>query len=131
MSDFSASSFSSNMTSSSATFTDTSTITFSVQITNVGSILGSYVPQVYLMGRVSSITRPVRQLVAFTRVYLSPGETQPVSMELDAGRYLPILDRAYNWVVEKGEYTFALMENGGSQASTAINVTLTCVWGSC
>lgn len=84
-------------------------------------------PQVYLLGRVSSITRPVRQLVAFTRVYLSAGETQTVTTELDVGRYLPILDRAYNWVVEEGDYTFALMENGGSQAGTATNVTLTCI----
>lgn len=88
---------------------------------------GSYVPQVYLLGRVSSITRPVRQLVAFTRVYLAAGETQTVNMDLEVGRYLPILDRAYNWVVETGDYTFALMENGGNQASTATNVTLTCI----
>ena len=106
---------------------NTSSIVFSVQIINTGSLDGSYVPQVYLLGRVSSITRPVRQLVAFTRVYLAAGETQSVRMELDVGRYLSILDRAYNWVVEKGDYTFALMDNGGSQASTATNLTLTCV----
>ncbi|KAL9097264.1 MAG: hypothetical protein Q9165_000691 [Trypethelium subeluteriae] len=126
VSNFSASTSSSNTSSSSEIFTNTSTIVFSVQIANTGSIAGSYVPQVYLLGRVSSVARVVRQMVAFARVYLSAGETQIVNMELDVGRYLLILDRTYNWVVEKGDYTFALMENGGSQVDTDTNVTLTC-----
>lgn len=129
VSNFRATATSPNSTTTASTnssFTPTSTITFSVDITNTGDIAGSYVPQVYLLGRVSSITRPVRQLVAFTRVYLSPGETATATMDLDVARYLTVLDRAYQWVVEPGAYTFALMENGGSQASTAMNVTMSC-----
>ncbi|KAJ5676261.1 beta-glucosidase [Penicillium macrosclerotiorum] len=95
-------------------------------ITNLGPFDGSYVPQVYLLGRVSSITRPERQLVAFSRVYLAVGETRTVHMELDVSRYLVILDRAYKWTVELGEYNFALLENGGSTADSSMNVTMTC-----
>ncbi|KAJ6007301.1 beta-glucosidase [Penicillium herquei] len=104
-----------------------SNITFSITLTNSGNVAGSYVPQVYQLGRVSSITRPVKQLVAFTRVYLAPGESQVVTMDLDVSRYLVILDRSYTWTVELGEYTFALLENGGSGADTSVNVTLNCV----
>jgi hypothetical protein len=48
-------------------------------------------------------------------------------MSLDVSRYLVVLDRKYNWVVEPGEYTFALLENGGSSVDTSTNVTLNCV----
>jgi hypothetical protein len=87
---------------------------------------GSYVPQVYVLGRVGSITRPAKQLVAFTRVYLAPGESTSVAMDLEVSRYLAILDKGYQWAVEPGEHTFALMENGGAGASTSGSVTLTC-----
>ncbi|KAJ6155905.1 beta-glucosidase [Penicillium chermesinum] len=39
-------------------FDANSLITFSVTVTNTGAVAGSYVPQVYLLGRISSIVRP-------------------------------------------------------------------------
>lgn len=118
---------SSSGTENNTRFGSKSNITFSVEVTNSGNVAGSYVPQVYLLGRVSSIVRPVKQLVAFTRVYLSAGESREVILDLEVSRYLPILDRKYEWTVELGDYTFALLEHGGSDADTSTNVTLTCV----
>lgn len=83
-------------------------------------------PQVYVLGRVSSITRPTKQLVAFSRVYLAPGQSTTVTMDLEVSRYLVVLDREYQWMVEPGDYTFALLENGGAGASTIASVSLTC-----
>lgn len=88
---------------------------------------GSYVAQVYLLGRVSSVTQPLKQLVAFQRVYLDVGESRSVEIELEVDRYLPILGREMEWLLEKGEYTFALLENSRWDADTGINVTLSCV----
>lgn len=48
-------------------------------------------------------------------------------MELEVSRYLAILDRGYKWTVEMGDYTFALLENGGSLVDTSVNITMTCV----
>lgn len=96
-------------------------------VTNTGAVAGSYVPQVYLLARVSALVRPGKQLVAFTRVYLDAGESRTVTMELDVDRYLPILDREWNWVLEKGPYTFALLEDSRHDADTSVNVTLTCM----
>ncbi|KAJ5382055.1 beta-glucosidase [Penicillium cataractarum] len=104
-----------------------STVIFSVAISNTGQTAGSYVPQIYLLGRVSSIVRPVKQLVAFSRVYLEAGESRIVTLELEVSRYLSILDRDYKWTVETGDYTFALLDNGGSSANTSMNLTMTCV----
>ncbi|PTB61683.1 glycoside hydrolase family 3 protein [Trichoderma citrinoviride] len=102
-------------------------INFSVTVQNTGSVAGSYVAQVYLLGRVSTITQPVKQLVGFQRVYLDAGEKKTVDIELEVDRYLKILNRKYEWELEKGSYTFALLEHGGSNADTSKNVTLECV----
>ncbi|RFU81651.1 glycoside hydrolase family 3 [Trichoderma arundinaceum] len=99
-------------------------IDFSVTIQNTGAVSGSYVAQIYLLGRVSTITQPVKQLVAFQRVYLDAGEKRTVSLELEVDRYLMILNRANKWELEKGAYTFALLENGGSSVDTSKSVTL-------
>lgn len=102
------------------------TITFSATIRNNGTVDGSYVAQVYALSRVSSIVQPVKQLVAFQRIDVSAGEEATVSMGLDASRYLTILNRRNEWELEKGSYTFALLNHGGD-TDTATNVTLNCV----
>jgi hypothetical protein len=48
-------------------------------------------------------------------------------MELEVDRYLPIVDWKYEWLLEKGEYTFALLEHGGWNAETDVNVTFQCI----
>jgi hypothetical protein len=74
---------------------------------------------------VSSVTQPTKQLVAFNRVYLEAGETKTVTMELDVDRYLMTLNRKWKWELERGEYTFALLEHAGFNADIRINATLT------
>jgi hypothetical protein len=123
---FSLSHFSATAGNNKSTFLARDTITFSVNVKNSGAVEGSYVPQVYLLQRVSKIVQPVKQLVAFSRVYLDPGETTTVRMDLEVDRYLKILNRRYEWELEKGDYTFALLENGGMFVDTSINVTLRC-----
>ncbi len=109
------------------TFTHGSLINFSTQVKNTGSRAGSYVVQVYLLGRISTITQPVKQLVAFRRVYLEGGETAAVLLELDVDRYLQILNRKYEWELEKGNYTFAVLEHSGANADTGMRITMQCI----
>ncbi|KAJ6484497.1 glycoside hydrolase family 3 protein [Mycena vitilis] len=109
------------------TFSKGDTITFQVTIKNTGRVAGSYVAQVYLLGRVSTVTVAVKQLVAFTRVYLASGESQEAAMTLEVDRFLQLLNRENEWELQTGDYTFALLEHSGFDASTATNVTLTCV----
>ncbi|MGQ4389298.1 glycoside hydrolase family 3 N-terminal domain-containing protein [Streptomyces sp. SAS_270] len=53
-------------------------------ISNTGSRQGTSVPQLYLTDPVASVTRPVRQLIGFTRVELAAGETRTVEFEVHA-----------------------------------------------
>ncbi|THU97562.1 glycoside hydrolase [Dendrothele bispora CBS 962.96] len=124
---FSTSNFNASSSGGARTFASGETIAFHVTVKNEGGMAGSYVAQVYLLARVSNIVRPARQLVAFKRVYLDAGESQDVSMTLDVDEFLPIVNRRYEWELETGDYTFALLENGGPEVSTGINVTMTCV----
>ncbi|KAJ7286480.1 glycoside hydrolase family 3 protein [Mycena rebaudengoi] len=109
---FQTSGFNASSTGGAHTFSKGETINFQVTVTNVGPMAGSYVPQVYLLVRVSAVTQPLQQLVAFDR-------SRTVVMPLDVDRYLPILER--------GPYVFALMERSGVDADKSVNVTMTCV----
>ncbi|KAJ7196943.1 glycoside hydrolase family 3 protein [Mycena pura] len=126
-SSFSVSSFNATSTHGTHTFSAGDTIDFRVTLKNEGPMAGSYVPQVYLLVRVSTITRALQQLVAFDRVYLDVGESATVVMPLEVNRYLPIVNRRYEWELERGDYVFALMDGSGITADHSTNITMTCV----
>ncbi|KAE9367177.1 glycoside hydrolase family 3 protein [Stipitochalara longipes BDJ] len=124
---FTTSEFRAWSSSGNETFGVGDAIIFEAEVTNTGYLEGSYVAQVYLLRRVSSITQPVRQLMAFQRTYLGVGEKRTVRMELDVDRYLPILNREFEWELGKESYTFALLEDASLGADRSANVTLRCV----
>lgn len=127
VSDFVAGSAPANGSGAGGSFTPGDTIAFSASVRNNGTVDGSYVAQVYLLGRVSSTVQPVKQLVAFKRVYLAAGEGLVVEMELEVDRYLTVINRWDEWELEKGDYTFALLDHGGDSADASRNVTMRAV----
>jgi beta-glucosidase len=60
--------------------------TVEVDITNTGSMKGDEIVQLYIHQKVSSVTRPVKELKDFTRITLEPGQTKTVSFTIDAGK---------------------------------------------
>ncbi|CAI6089382.1 unnamed protein product [Clonostachys chloroleuca] len=107
------------------TFSQGDTLAFSVSVHNTGTVTGSHVPQIYLLRRQgSSVTTPDKQLVAFTRLYINAGETVTATLELNVDRYLPLINRSYERVLETGQYTFALMDDGSLDAPTIADITL-------
>ena len=60
------------------------TITVSATIANTGDRPGTAVPQLYLTDPIATVTRPVRQLIGFTRVELAPGERCTVRFTVHA-----------------------------------------------
>ncbi len=55
-----------------------------VEVTNVGDRRGSEVVQLYVEARSAPVLRPVRELKAFTKVELDPGESTRVTLDLPA-----------------------------------------------
>ena len=82
-----------------------------VEVTNCGERAGDEVVQLYLRDLVSSVTRPVKELKAFRRLTLQPGETQTVRFPLTPGD-LSFLNQEMQPVVEPGE--FEIMVGGSS-----------------
>ena len=74
-----------------------------VTVTNTGQRAGTEVVQMYIRDRVSSVTRPVRELKGFVKVWLDPGATTTVSMDITP-ESLAFYDIAMSNVVEPGEF---------------------------
>jgi beta-glucosidase len=55
-----------------------------VTLKNTGTREGAEVVQFYVRDEVGSLTRPVRELKAFRRVRLKPGQSTPVTMTIPA-----------------------------------------------
>jgi len=75
----------------------------SAEVTNTGTREGTEVVQMYIRDRVSSVTRPVKELKGFKRVALRPGETKTVAFDI-ASESLAFYDVNMKFVVEPGEF---------------------------
>jgi beta-glucosidase len=85
-------------------YTSGESIAVSVDITNAGSVAGQEVVQFYVRDVESSLVRPEKELKAFAKVALAPGETRTVTLDLDE-RALSFYDDAQaQWVAEAGEF---------------------------
>ena len=73
------------------------------KVTNTGNHKGDEVVQLYLHQDLSTVVQPERQLKAFKRITLNPGETREVTLHLDYGD-LAIVDANMKWTVEPGTY---------------------------
>lgn len=78
-------------------------LTASVCLTNTGSRSGTEVVQLYLRDRVSSATRPVKELKDFRRITLRPGESTRVEFTLTPDK-LAYYDSRMKYGVEPGDF---------------------------
>jgi beta-glucosidase len=83
-----------------------------VDLRNTGDRPGEEVVQLYINDMVASITRPVKELKAFRRIGLQPGETKTVRFELPV-EALGFYDRDMLFTVEPG--TFKVMVGRSSR----------------
>jgi beta-glucosidase len=74
----------SDLTLSSATLPTNGALTVTARISNHGRRAAEEVAQLYIHHRAASITRPVRELKAFRKVALAPGQSERVSFTLRA-----------------------------------------------
>ena len=86
------------------TLTKENTILVTTEITNTGEVDGEEVAQLYIRDNVSSVTRPVKELKGYQRVFLKAGETKTVEFTLGA-ESLAFYDIDMNYVVEPGNFT--------------------------
>jgi beta-glucosidase len=98
------------------------TLEVNVTVANQGTRAGQEVVQLYVRDPIASRSRPLRELKAFEKVALSPGEAKQVSLRV------PVADLGFHlddgsYVVEKGE--IQLFVGGDSLAAAAGSVEIT------
>jgi beta-glucosidase len=93
-----------------------------VEVTNTGPRAGTETVQLYIRDLVSSVTRPVKELKAFQKVFLQPGETRTVALEITPAS-LAFYDIDMNYGVEPGE--FAVLVGHSSRDADLQKVILT------
>ncbi|MDY0932366.1 glycoside hydrolase family 3 N-terminal domain-containing protein [Chryseobacterium sp. CFBP8996] len=84
-------------------YSENETIVAKVNVKNTGSKAGSEVVQLYVKDLLASVSRPIIELKGFKKVYLKPGESKQISIEVPV-KELQFLNSTMNWIVEKGTY---------------------------
>ena len=86
-------------------------LTVEVEITNAGNFDGSEVVQLYIKDLVGSVTRPVKELKGFEKVFLKKGEKKIITFKISSDD-LKFYDKNMNFVSEVG--TFEIFIGGNS-----------------
>lgn len=79
------------------------TVKVSADITNTGEMAGHEVVQLYIRDLVGSVTRPVKELKGFERIYLKAGETKTVPFNISTSD-LKFYDINMEYNVEPGDF---------------------------
>ncbi|GAA4736340.1 glycoside hydrolase family 3 C-terminal domain-containing protein [Modestobacter marinus] len=93
-----------------------------VTVTNTGGRTGRHVVQVYVATSAGPVRRPARELRAFGKVSLAPGESRTVTFALDRRAFAYWDVRESGWVVAPGEHT---VQVGRSAADVVAEASLT------
>jgi beta-glucosidase len=117
----------SNLRLSSASITDTSQVTVSVDVKNTGTRAGDEVVQLYVKDVTASVTRPIKELKGFKRIInLAAAGTQTVSFTLPASELAYWSTSKNAFYVEPGDFSIMV---GKSSADIQLTTTLTVTGG--
>ena len=111
----------SNLQLEKSTIAKNESVNLTVDIKNVGSYAGDEVVQLYIRDKVSSVTRPVKELKDFKRVNLDPGQKKKVKFTITPDK-LAFYNIDMDYIVEPGEFT--LMVGNSSQDKDQLDATL-------
>ncbi len=108
---------------SSHEMTKDGSVTVSCTVKNTGNRAGEEVVQLYVQDVVGSITRPVKELKGFEKIYLEPGEEKKVSFEIKASN-LAFWNADMKFVAEPGAFK-AWIARDSSDDSTGFSFRIT------
>ncbi|MCI1646784.1 MAG: glycoside hydrolase family 3 C-terminal domain-containing protein [Bacteroides sp.] len=80
------------------------TLTVTIPVKNTGSVAGKEVVQLYIGDEKCSVMRPVKELKAFSKIALQPGEEKQVSFTLSPDELKYYDDVKKDWVAEPGKF---------------------------
>ncbi|GAC1635615.1 MAG: glycoside hydrolase family 3 C-terminal domain-containing protein [Ktedonobacteraceae bacterium] len=107
------------------------TLQVSIDITNTGQRVGKEIVQLYIRDEQASLGRPEKELKAFAKVQLDPGERKTVTLSLGRDALAYYDDLVHEWVAEAG--SFEVLVGASSQdvrARATFTLTATTRWSS-
>ncbi|MBO9588144.1 glycoside hydrolase family 3 protein [Devosia sp.] len=111
----------SNLSVDDSNFEADGNVIATVTVTNTGARAGSTVIQLYVSDTESSSPRPAKELKAFAKVALAPGESRQVTLTLDARSFAFFRTEAKHWLVESGDF---ILRIGQSSADLSLTATI-------
>lgn len=96
------------------------TLYATITLTNAGRFDGKEVVQLYVRDMVGSMTRPVKELKGFQKVFLKAGETKEVTFELTQ-EDLKFYNHDLDFVFEPGEFEIMIGTNSHDVSSMKVN----------
>ncbi len=88
---------------SNDSFSGEESITVSVEVRNTGKVAGEEVIQLYIRDLVGSITRPIKELKGFEKVYFKAGESKIISFTID-NKTIEFYTANKKWEAEAGNF---------------------------
>jgi beta-glucosidase len=119
----------SNIKLSAIKINDTIPLTVTVDLKNTGNVPGKEIVQLYILDYESTYLRPVKELKAFTKVELKPGESKEVKFSLGYRDFAFYNPSVKDWVVETGD--FEILIGASSQdirLMEKVHITATKKW---
>lgn len=93
-------------------------ITITIPVKNIGKVKGKEVVQLYVGDEKCSVLRPVKELKAFQKIELAPGEEQAVSFKIGKDALKFFSEAAHDWVAEPGMFKIYIGSSSADIKST-------------
>ena len=106
---------------SSVTIRDTDSVTVEMKVKNTGRVAGQEVVQLYVHEQRSRLVRPAKELKAFAKVRLSPGEETIVRFHLEKRDFAYYDVSLHDWAVNPGKFDILV---GGSSKDLPLRQTI-------
>ena len=98
----------SNLNTDKETYDQADTIQATFTLTNTGDREGAEVAQLYVSDPVCSVMRPVKELKGFKKVFLKPGESGRITLDIPVSSLAFYSEAQSQFVVEPGEFILQL-----------------------
>lgn len=99
----------SNLKADKTSFTDSDTLTFTIEVKNTGNVAGKESVLLFSSDLVASLTPDVRRLRGFEKVELQPGEAITVSISIPASD-LAFVSSDGHWLLEEGDFMMQIAD---------------------
>ncbi|MEY2603362.1 MAG: beta-glucosidase, partial [Verrucomicrobiota bacterium] len=87
-----------------AKFTGSGDVTVTFTVTNTGKRAGAEVTQLYVGQQNPTISRPIRELKGFQKIFLQPGQSQKVTLKLNQRSFAYFNETTHKWDALAGKY---------------------------